>query len=120
MIFDHIGIVTGDLDTGAAQLAAMHPIEAWTRRFDDAGLGVSVRFGRDRSGLVYELIAPFGENSPVAGTLARRANILNQVAYRVEDLAAAATALRAAKAVPTSRPAPALAFGGAQVSRTYL
>src|SRR5690606_14508063 len=73
-----------------------------------------VRFFRDVSGVVVELIAPLGERSPVANTLTQN-HRLNQIAYRCDDLARAGAALRSARAVPTGRPAPAIAFGGALV-----
>lgn len=115
MLFDHVGIVVPDIDTGTAQVAKTLPITGWTQRFDDAGLKVSVKFARDASGTVFELIAPLGDGSPVAAIVKKREGILNQLAYRVPDLAAAAAEMRAARAVPLGRPAPAIAFGGAAV-----
>ena len=115
LVFDHIGLVVPDLDTGADQIGRTLPVTGWTARFDDAGLGVSVQFARDAGGVVFELIAPLGDRSPVAAIVKKREGILNQLAYRVADLAAAAQAMRAARAVPLGRPAPAIAFGGAQV-----
>lgn len=115
MIFDHIGLVVPDLVTGTAQVEQILPIIGWTDGFDDAALGVSVRFGKDKTGVVFELIAPFGENSPVANILKKRDGTLNQLAYRVENLEQAAQHLRESRAVPISRPTPAKAFNGAQV-----
>jgi methylmalonyl-CoA/ethylmalonyl-CoA epimerase len=115
LVFDHVGIVVADADKGCKRLAATLSARETTRRFDDAGLGVSVRFLRDGSGLVYELIAPFGEASPVARTLASKANLLNQIAYRTRDIAAAATRLRATGNFPLGPAKPAIAFGGASV-----
>ena len=115
LIFDHIGIVVSDIESGKAELTGMLGALRWTRRFDDPILGVSVLFARDSSGVVYELIAPFGEKSPVAGTLRSRANLLNQIAYRTRVLDASVKRLRAAGAAPIGPAAPALAFGGARV-----
>ena len=115
LVFDHIGVVTGDIDAAAQTLAeALGPC-GFSHRFDDEALGVSVRFVKDRSGLVYEMISPLGEKSPVARTLASKASLLNQVAYRTEALDTSARALRAGRCLPVSRPAPAKAFGGALV-----
>ena len=115
LIFDHIGIVVADLDAASEQIRRLLPIDGSTRRFDDEGLGVSVQFFRDRSGLVFELIAPLGERSPVANTLAQQ-HRLNQIAYRCVDLETEVKVLRRAGAMPLGRPAPAIAFGGARVS----
>lgn len=115
LIFDHIGIVVGDLDAGGDTLTKLIGPLAWTSRFDDSGLGVSVRFARDSTGIVYELIAPLGSASPVARTLKSRANLLNQIAYRTRSLETSLQRLRVTGVAPLSAPAPALAFGGARV-----
>jgi methylmalonyl-CoA/ethylmalonyl-CoA epimerase len=113
--FDHIGIVVPALEEGRRKLSELLGELQWTRCFDDAGLGVSVVFARDRSGIVYELITPFGEKSPVAGALKSRTNLLNQIAYRTVSLDDSVASLRATRAVPVGRAAPAVAFGGARV-----
>jgi methylmalonyl-CoA/ethylmalonyl-CoA epimerase len=113
--FDHVGIVVADLLVAAPQLGGLLGAVQWTQRFDDEGLGVSVRFARDRAGVVYELIAPYGERSPVARTLKSRNNLLNQLAYRTPNLEPAVAYLRDQGAVPVTQPAPAVAFGGARV-----
>ena len=66
LIFDHIGILAKDVDAAAVEFGgAIDAVEA-TVRFDDPGLTVSVRFLRDRSGVVYELIAPTISPQPSA------------------------------------------------------
>jgi methylmalonyl-CoA/ethylmalonyl-CoA epimerase len=114
MIFDHVGIVVPDIAVGSRQILATLPVTEATEQFDDEELGVSVRFFRDASGLVFELIAPFGEQSPVRNTL-NQSHRLNQLAYRCPDLDAAAKVLRDARAVPLGPPKPALAFDNAAV-----
>lgn len=113
--FDHVGIIVKDLSAGAGHLIGLLGPLDWTAVFDDAGLGVSVRFARDRAGIVYELITPYGSQSPVARTLKSRTNLLNQIAYRTASLEAATDCLRRSKAVPVGKALPALAFGGARV-----
>jgi methylmalonyl-CoA/ethylmalonyl-CoA epimerase len=115
LMFDHIGIVVPDVVTGSSSLAAVLGPLLWTQSFLDVGLGVSVRFAQDRSGIVYELIAPLGADSLVARTLKSRANLLNQIAYRTSSLESSVKRLRAQGAVPVSVAAPAVAFGGARV-----
>ena len=114
LTFDHIGVVVPDLSEGRRQMTATLPITAQSPVFDDPVLGVSVQFFRDGSGLVFELIAPFGDNSPVRNTLAQ-AHRINQLAYRCDDLEAAGRELRKGRAVPLGSPAPAMAFAGARV-----
>ncbi|MEA2837608.1 MAG: methylmalonyl-CoA/ethylmalonyl-CoA epimerase [Bradyrhizobium sp.] len=119
MIFDHAGIVVRNLEKGLESLGSLLPIVARTARFDDRGLGVSVQFLRDSSGVVLELISPLGLNSPVAKVASSRVGVINQFAYRVADLASAGRHFRSKRAVPTGAPKPAIAFGGALVQFFY-
>lgn len=115
MIFDHVGIVVRDMDQGEASVRASLPIIARSERFDDVNLGVSVRFLKDKSGLLFELLAPLGPASPVERIASTRVGVINQIAYRVPDLTAAARELRLSGALPIGPPKPAIAFSGAKV-----
>lgn len=115
LAFDHVGIVVRDADEGTQALAALVGATHASARFDDPVLTVSVRFLLDKSGVVFELIAPFGNPSVVDTVLKKGASIINQVAYRTDDLAAAAKELVAQGCMPIGEAKPALAFGGALV-----
>lgn len=115
LAFDHAGIVVKTIETGVSCLDRLLPINGWTKQFDDWGLGVSVKFARDRSGVIYELIAPLGENSPVAAIAKGRVGVINQLAYRVADLVEGASHMRAGGATPIGAAKPAIAFNGAKV-----
>ncbi len=113
--FDHIGIVVPDLAPGRDFFNTAFPITRWTASVDDPGLGVSVQFALDASGLVYELIAPLGPASPVAGALSSGRNLLNHIAYRTTDLVHAAAHLASTGCRETAPARPALAYGNAPV-----
>jgi methylmalonyl-CoA/ethylmalonyl-CoA epimerase len=115
LIFDHIGIVTADTDKACRQFGATIGAVEISDRFDDDALGVSVQFIRDRAGIVYEMISPLGEKSPVAKALATKTNVLNQIAYRTTSIVEAASALRQFGSMPLGPAKPALAFDGALV-----
>jgi methylmalonyl-CoA/ethylmalonyl-CoA epimerase len=120
LAFDHVGIVVESLDEGAAQLARLLPIVAWTRRFDDHGLAVSVCFGRDAGGVIYELIAPLGSDSPATRAAKTKRDCLNQLAYRTGDMDRARERFEAEGAMVLGPARPALAFGGVSVQFLYL
>ena len=90
-------------------------MDRWTQIFEDPIHRVVVQFGQDNSGIVYELVAPLGQGSPIAQALAKGQNLLNHVAYRTPSLEQAALALRGLGCIPLGRPAPAVAFGGQPV-----
>lgn len=115
LTFDHAGVVVRDLARGFQSIKTLLPIISRTKRFDDQQLGVSVQFLQDESGVVFELIAPLGSSSPVAKIAASRIGVINQLAYRVEDLSRAGEYFRFNGATPTAPPKPAIAFGGALV-----
>lgn len=111
MKFDHIGILADTLPQGRTTLAACFDICGWTAEFRDEVNGVFVQFGRDSSGICYEIVAPLNEHSPIMGAITARHNILNHVAYLVDDLSTEAKRLRQAKVYPVGPPRPAIAYG---------
>lgn len=113
--FDHLGLVVKRLAKGRERMAALLCIDDWTAPIEDAVNGVRLQFGRDPAGVVYELLEPLGEYSPVYEALRSGKAILNHVAYRVPDLAAGAARLAAAGAARVSDPKPAIAYGGASI-----
>jgi methylmalonyl-CoA/ethylmalonyl-CoA epimerase len=115
LMFDHIGIVTADTDKACRQFGATIGAVEISDKFDDEALGVSVQFIRDRAGIVYEMISPLGEKSPVAKALATKTSVLNQIAYRTVSIVEAASELRKLGNVPLGPAKPALAFDGAMV-----
>jgi methylmalonyl-CoA/ethylmalonyl-CoA epimerase len=115
LMFDHIGIVTADIDYACTQFGRTIGATEISERFDDVLLGVSVQFIRDAGGVVYEMISPLGENSPVASAIASKTSILNQIAYRTASIGLAAADLRKLGNMPLGTPKPAKAFGAAAV-----
>lgn len=113
--FDHLGLVVKSLGKGRKALAEALAIRDWTEEFRDPVNGVLVQFGRDPAGVVYELLEPLDENSPVYNSLVTGKAILNHVAYRVTDLHAQAERMRSAGCMPTSEPKPAVAYGGRRI-----
>jgi methylmalonyl-CoA/ethylmalonyl-CoA epimerase len=113
--FDHIGVVVRTLAEGRTHLSTLLPIREWTVEFVDPVNGVSVQFGRDRSGICYEAVAPLGDESPLTLALRTGARILNHVAYRVANLTEAGTHLRENGCVPAGPPKPAIAYRGCSI-----
>ncbi|MBA3811052.1 MAG: VOC family protein [Caulobacteraceae bacterium] len=113
--FDHLGLVIKRLEKGRERMAALLAIGDWTRPIEDSVNGVKIQFGRDPAGVVYELLEPLDETSPVYESLRSGKAILNHVAYTVPDLAAGAARLSAGGAARVSEPKPAIAYGGAPI-----
>jgi len=112
---DHIGIVVTTLDAGRATLAKLFDIRRWTQEFRDEVNRVYVQFGRDPTGVCYELIAPLAADSPVSAALRKADRILNHVAYITGDLEAARTKLCDAGSLVLDAPKPAVAYGGRRI-----
>jgi methylmalonyl-CoA/ethylmalonyl-CoA epimerase len=113
--FDHLGVVVAEMGAGRSFLESALGVRQWTAVVEDAGIGVDVQFGTGGDGMVYELIAPRGESSPVSNALRSGKHILNHVAYRTDDLAAAGERLRAQGCVATGAPKPAVAYSERRV-----
>lgn len=115
MKFDHLGVVVPTLADGRDFLSDLLAIKQWTAAFDDPINRVFVQFGRDDSGVCYEIIAPRSEDSPVSRALKAGDRILNHIAYLVPDLEAEGARLRAMRCFPATDPNPAIAYGGARI-----
>jgi methylmalonyl-CoA/ethylmalonyl-CoA epimerase len=108
---DHLGVIVPDLAVGRGFLEAALGISLWTPVTEDPILKVSVQFGSTPGNqLTYELIAPFGEGSPISNALRSGKHILNHLAYLTPDLEASGERLRTAGCCATGEPQPALAY----------
>ena len=113
---DHLGLIVPDIAAGRAFLEAALGITHWTPVIDDPTLSVSVQFGATPANtLTYELIAPFGETSPIANALRSGKHILNHLAYLTPDLEASGNHLRASGCISAGDPLPALAYDSRRI-----
>lgn len=115
MKFDHIGIFVKDLEYGRAYLKSLFPISSESSVIHEPLLRVSVQFFYDVDGICYELIAPNGENNPVDNSLSKNENLLNHVAYKVEEFDKKIADYRKIGCLPLGNPKPSVAFSGARV-----
>lgn len=113
--FDHLGVVVKSIARGRTHLTTMLQVREWTDEIVDPVNGVAIQFGRDSAGLVYELLSPIDDASPVAGALKGGKAILNHVAYRTRDLDAAAAHLLRSGCGSAGPPMPAIAYQGARI-----
>jgi methylmalonyl-CoA/ethylmalonyl-CoA epimerase len=86
MKFDHVGIIVSDLPSGRDHFTSVYGIKEWSKEFCDEINGVYVQFCIDSTGICYEIIAPIDKNSPVYNVIEKSLNIINHIAYRVENI----------------------------------
>jgi methylmalonyl-CoA/ethylmalonyl-CoA epimerase len=119
MKFDHVGIFVYSLVTGRSYLEKILGINNWTEPIDDPIQKVSVQFGTDKSGIRYEIVAPFGVNNPVEPLISQSKNILNHVAYKVDNIEIEIERLRKERCILVSGPSPAKAFNNNKIAFLY-
>lgn len=119
MKFDHIGIFVPSIAKGRKYLESILHVSNWTEPIDDPIQKVSVQFGKDILGICYEIVAPYGENNPVEALLSQSKNILNHVAYKVDNIDIEIERLRGERCILVSGPSPAKAFNNNKIAFLY-
>lgn len=119
MKFDHIGVFVSTIDLGRKYLESILHITNWTDAIEDPIQKVIVQFGIDKSGIRYEIIAPCGEGNPVQPLLLQSKNILNHVAYNVENIDIEIKRLQRERCILISGPSPAIAFNNNKIAFLY-
>lgn len=114
MKFDHIGIFCKDLEFGRKKLTKIFSIVKLSREFDDPLLKVRVQFLYDSHNFCYEIVSPNGKGNPVDLVLKSKKNILNHIAYKVNDFDLTLKKYRNLGCLPITLPQPAIAFNGAK------
>lgn len=117
----HVGIAVRELGQAADRLSCLFSYDLVSGPFDDPLQRVSVSFLSGSSGdaAQIELIAPFGENSPIQSMLNRGATGPYHLCFETEDIVAAVEHLQRQGCVVISQPLPAVAFQGRRIAWIY-
>jgi methylmalonyl-CoA/ethylmalonyl-CoA epimerase len=114
--FNHVGIAVADLAGALPIYQEIFGYLLMSGPFDDPIQNVSVCFLRDEpGGPVIELVAPFGENSPIQKILKAGGGAYH-LCYEAKDLDSMLLELSAKGCVTVSEPVPAVAFGGRRIA----
>jgi methylmalonyl-CoA/ethylmalonyl-CoA epimerase len=119
-VLHHLGVAVGNLEQSLEVYRELFGYGLLSGPFADAIQRVSVCFvGSGRAGEPpVELVAPAGENSPIANTL-RKGIGAYHVCYEVVDLDAAVEFVRSRGCVVIGKATPAAAFEGRRISWFY-
>ena len=115
MKFHHIGIFVDSIETGIDEMSRIYEIEHIGKTIEDSLIGVNIVFLKDSSGINYELVAPFGDDSPVTGVLKRGHGFLNHLAYTTDQFDNQLRNLRNLGVIPLGPAKKAVAFNGRRV-----
>ena len=115
MKLHHIGIVVPDLEQGKTTMRGLFPHLTWSRRFEDPLQQVAVHFAGEDNGLLYEIIAPTSETSPIQRALKSRRDVLNHLAYLSSDIAADGERLRSQGCMAIGEPKPGVVYDMAPI-----
>jgi hypothetical protein len=113
--FHHIGIFVKSLDFGYSQMSKFINIGSTSQKIEDEVIGVEIIFLKDTHNITYELVSPYGDNSPVKGVFARGKDFLNHIAYTTNQFDYEIKRLRTEGMIPLGPAKKAKAFKGARV-----
>ena len=116
MKFHHIGIFVNSIESGVNEMSKIYEIEHVGKTIVDKLIGVKIVFLKDSSGIDYELVAPFGDDSPVTGVLKRGHGFLNHLAYTTNKFDVEFLRFRRQGLMPLGPPKKAKAFDGRRVA----
>jgi len=116
MEFNHIGIFVKSLEIGRQILTETLQIKNWSEPIVDSIQGVTVQFGYDSTDICYELVAPNAKVNPVDNVLKQGKNILNHVAYKVDNIDQAIKKLQDLNNILISGPVKAKAFNDKKIT----
>jgi methylmalonyl-CoA/ethylmalonyl-CoA epimerase len=122
MKIDHIGYAVTDLEKAAASFSVLgYAIResCGGKYVDDPSRRVRICFLSDPCGVKVELVAPFGEKSPVAAWLDKNGPSPYHIAYGSADIPADIANLKKMGFLLVEPPGPALVFGGRPVAFLY-
>lgn len=115
MKFHHVGIFVESIESGIDEMSKIYDIVHIGKTIEDVLIGVKIVFLKDSSGINYELVAPFGDDSPVTGVLKRGHGFLNHLAYTTNQFDSQLRNLRNLGMVPLGPAKKAVAFNGRRV-----
>ena len=115
MKFHHIGIFVDSIESGIDEMSKIYEIEHVGKTIEDDLIGVKIVFLKDSSGIYYELVAPFGDDSLVSGVLKRGHGYLNHLAYTTDQFDGQLRKLRNLGMIPLGPAKRAVAFNGRRV-----
>lgn len=115
MKIHHLGIAVKDIKTSSLQYKKSLGWEMRTAIIFDPIQNVNIIFMGDENEILYELIEPVDETSPVYNLLKRRVSLYH-FCYEVLDIEAKIEELLRNGFLKISGPLPAVAFGGKKVA----
>ena len=115
MKFDHIGVFVTTLSYGSEEIKTMFNVLSESEVFNDKQMSVSVQFLYDPDDICYEIVAPYGDKSPVDNVISSKKNILNHVAYKVKNFDEKISEYINLRCIPLGKPINAVAFNNARV-----
>jgi len=116
MKFHHIGIFVDSIARGIDEMSKIYDIAYIGTAIEDDLIGVKIIFLKDSSDINYELVAPFGNESPVTGVLERGHGFLNHLAYTTDQFDNELLRLREKGMIPLGSAKKAKAFDDRRVA----
>ena len=116
MKFDHIGIFVSDLKFGFDHISKIIGIKKFSKIHYDNNHRVKVQFLFDKDNICFEIVAPHGIDNPVDDLLKSKKNLLNHIAYRVDDMEESIQIFKENNCLQITDLLPAVAFKDAPVT----
>jgi methylmalonyl-CoA/ethylmalonyl-CoA epimerase len=117
----HVGVAVPTLGPTTEMLSNLFGYKVVSGPFDDPIQKVSVNFlatSEDEAAEI-ELIAPLGDDSPIASMLAKSSGTAYHLCFETTDIEQALAHAKSNGCIIVSPPAPAVAFDGRRIAWIY-
>ena len=112
MDFHHIGILVDKLELGIDFFSKFQKKTRFSKIIYDKNLGVKIIFFKQKDKIIFELISPYGNKSPIANLLKKKSSIINHVAFKVKNFKKKIKFLKSLGCIQITEPKRAKAFNG--------
>ncbi len=115
MELHHVGIIVNDIKKAIRSLKQVLNAKKNSRIIIDKNWKIKILFIKHKNKILFEIIEPLDNKSPIAGQLKKNINIINHIAYKCKNFEKDKKNIIKNGAIPVTPKKKALAFNNKKI-----